>query len=159
MVSSNTTFKPGGAIMPSASRRGSALVDIVVGTVLLGIALSAMISLIGKAAATQSEGEHVQTAAALLDEQLNLVLMRGPDNYAARFPTVGNCDPPFESYRFRLDFSGGTGGDPYRVTAAVLWDSPMGERSARVETLVAPRLGENTDADRQPTATVERPVQ
>jgi len=139
-------------------RKGMALLDIVVGTVLLGIALVTLLTLLRRSTEAQAAGEQLQTAASLIDEQLNLVLARGPDNYAQRFPAEGVCDAPFELYRYRLSFSSGTAGEPFLVTATVLWDGSSGERSASVQALIAPRLGEETDPDRRPSQPIERTV-
>lgn len=139
-------------------RTGLALLDIVVGTVLLGIALVTILTLLRRSTEAQAAGEQLQTAASLIDEQLNLVLARGPDNYATRFPAEGICDAPFEAFRYRLTFSGGTSGEPYLVTATVSWDGTAGERSASVQALIAPRLGEDTDPDRRPVQPVQRTV-
>lgn len=141
------------------SASGIALVDIVVGVVLLGIVVVTLLNLLSRAVTAQSMGEQMQTAAMLIDEQLNLVLARGPDNYAARFGTDGVCEAPFETYRYRLTFSGGTGGEPYLVRATVAWDAGGVERSESVETLIAPRVGEDTDPIRRPDQVTEREVQ
>jgi hypothetical protein len=138
------------------TRAGTALIDIVVATVLLGVVLVVLLRLLGQAASAQTSGEHLQTAAMLLDEQLNLVLARGPDNYASRFAAEGACDSPFESFRYRLTFSGGTGGDPYAVRASVYWEQGGAERSASIETMVSPRVGEDTDPIRTPAEVIER---
>lgn len=137
-------------------RRGTVLADAIVGSVLLGVALAVIIGLASWSLATQRQGEELQTAAALLDEQLNLVLMRGPEAYASRFGTEGVCDPPCSSYRWRLEFSGGEGGHPYHVVATVSWFSGGRERSESVETLIAPRPGDEPDPDRRPAQPVER---
>jgi hypothetical protein len=134
-------------------------VDIVVGVVLLGIVVVTLLNLVSRAVSAQAMGEQMQTAAMLIDEQLNLVLARGPDNYASRFPAEGVCEAPFEDYRYRLTFEGGGGGDCYTVRATVFWVSGGLERSETIETLVAPRVGEDTDPVRQPDQVVERPVQ
>jgi hypothetical protein len=86
----------------------------------------------------------------LLDEQLNLVLARGPDNYASRYETEGVCAEPYEAFRYKLEFSGGDGGDPYRVVATVTWMDGRSPRSESVETMIAPRLGDDPDPDRRP---------
>lgn len=135
-----------------------ALLDIVVGTVLLGIALVTLLTLLRRSTEAQAAGEQLQTASSLIDEQLNLVLSRGPDNYAQRYPAEGVCDAPFDAFRYRLTFSAGTAGEPYLVTATVLWDGPAGDRSASVQALIAPRLGEETDPDRRPAQPIERTV-
>jgi len=138
------------------ARRGVLLVDLVVAAVMLGVALSVMISLTGRALTAQRSGERLQVAAMLLDEQLGLVLGRGPDSYASRFDVEGPCEPPFDGYRYRLDITGGTGGEAYKVVATVAWVAGRGEESVSAETRVAPRLGEDPDPDRRPDVTVVR---
>jgi hypothetical protein len=141
---------------PIASRRGVILIDAIVGTVLLAIALASVLGLASRALTSQVRGDRLAVVADLLDEQLNLVLMNGPDDYSRRFETRGNCDEPFDDYRFELKFSGGNGGDPYEVTATILWDTPLGERSRSIETSMAPRLGDEPDPIRPPIEPVER---
>jgi Tfp pilus assembly protein PilV len=126
------------------------LVDIIVAVVLLGVSLTALVSMTGRALSSQRAGEQLETAAMLLDEQLNLVLARGPDNYATRFETEGVCEPPFEAFRYKLEFAGGEGGDAYRVLATVTWMNGRNAQSASVETMIAPRLGDEPDPDRRP---------
>ena len=138
------------------TRRGVLLVDVIVGTVIIGVSLAALIGVLGRAISSQSDGEMLQSAAALIDEQLNLVLMRGPDNYSGRFPIEGECDPPFQKFMYRLDISGGSTGTPYTVRATVSWFSGAREKSASASTLMAPRLGEDPDPIRTPDQTVDR---
>lgn len=123
---------------------------------MLGVVLVVMIGLTTSAISAQEEGERLQTVAMLLDEQLNLVLMRGPDQYESRFGSGGPCEAPFDQYRYALDFSGGTSGDPYRVRATVSWAERGHERSESMETLIAPRLGDDPDPDRKPGNQIER---
>jgi hypothetical protein len=141
---------------PSCRPRGIALVDVIVGTVMLGVVLVVVIGLTSNALSAQEHGERLQTVAMLLDEQLSLVVVRGPDQYASRFDAEGQCDAPFGAYRYALDLSGGTSGDPYRVVATISWVERGSERSESAETLVAPRLGEDPDPDRKPGSPVER---
>ncbi|MBL8991215.1 MAG: hypothetical protein JNJ48_06510 [Phycisphaerae bacterium] len=140
----------------SPSRRGVALIDAIVGAVVLGISLAAIIGLGGQAARSQAHGEELQVASMLADEQLNLVLARGPDDYAKRFPVRGQCEAPFERFAFELTFSEGSGGAPYRVRATIAWPSGGDSRSLVIEALVAPRPGDDPDPIRYPEAPVER---
>jgi Tfp pilus assembly protein PilV len=137
-------------------RRGVILIDAIIGTILLGISLAAIIGLAGRALSSQMTGEELQTAAMLLNEQLNLVIARGPDNYASRFDAEGACDEPYQRFRYKLEFSGGGGGQAYSVKATVFWTTAGRERSESIQTLVAPRLGDEPDPDRRPPETVER---
>jgi hypothetical protein len=131
-------------------------VDVIVATVILGVALAALIGILGRCIGVQTDGEHLQTAAMLLDEQLNLVLMRGPDSYASRFDTEGPCDPPFSDFTYRLDIAFQSTGLPYSVKATVTWTSAGRARQASVSTLIASHLGDEPDPLRTPDTTVER---
>ncbi|MFA6045461.1 MAG: hypothetical protein WC718_10790 [Phycisphaerales bacterium] len=139
------------------ARRGFLLVDVLVAVVLLGAALAVMLSLTGRALSAQRQGENLQIAAMLIDEKLNLVLARGPDNYASRFSEVdGPCDAPYQNFHYTLTLTGGTGGDPYSVTCTVTWRESGLDRSESVETRIAPRLGDDPDPERRPEESVQR---
>lgn len=142
--------------MRRAAAGGFALVDAIVAAVLLGAALAVTIGLSGQALSSQARGRDLRTAAMLADEQLSLVLARGPDEYARRFPVEGACDAPFERFRYRLDFVSGSSADAYLVRATISWSSGLTPGSLTVETLVAPRRGDDPDPDRLPDAPPER---
>jgi hypothetical protein len=137
-----------------------ALVDAIVAVIILGASLSVILSLAGQAIASQRRGDDLATAAMLADEQLSLVLARGPDAYAKSFPVRGECDAPFERFRYTLEFTGGSAVEPFRVRVTIAWDDAARERTAVVETLIAARAGARnaaqTQADRQPEQPVER---
>lgn len=135
--------------------RGAMLADILVAVVLLGSALAMMVGMTGRAMRAQRAGEELQVAAMLLDEQLQLVLARGPDNYGARFPLEGACEAPYESFRYRLDITAASG-SAYVVVATVSWASGGRIRTESVETRIAPRRGDDPDPDRKPQETVDR---
>lgn len=148
------------SVVPHRSmRQGSTLVDVLVATVILGGALTALLSISGQSIAAQQRGEEIRTAAMLLDEQLNTVLMLGPDSFASRQRVEGSCDPPFENYTYRLEFSGGQSGDAYHVVATISWFSGGRVRSETIETMIAPRLGDDPDPDRRPEQVVPREFQ
>lgn len=142
--------------MVTRSRRAVALLDAIVAAIILGVALSAIIGMGNQAIVSQSTGERLAIAARLADEQLNLVLARGPDGYATRFKLEGPCDEPFQEYRYQLEFVG-SGSEAYRVKCTIFWPASLGERSVVVETMIAPRPGEDPDPDRRPAEAVERP--
>jgi Tfp pilus assembly protein PilV len=139
----------------ATKRTGVVLVDVIIGTVILGVALAVLVGILGRSLAAQTDGEQIQTAAMLIDEQLNMVLMRGADNYQSRFETDGVCDPPFGDFRYHLDVSPQTPGRPYSVKATVMWASGGRDRSASVSTMIAPRLGDDPD----PLRTLDTPVE
>lgn len=137
-------------------RRGVILVDAIVGTIMLGIALAVMLGILSRAVGSQTQGEEFQNAANLLDEQLNLVLARGADSYGKEYPLEGPCEAPFAHYRYKLAIDGGQGGNPFHVVATVFWLSGGRERSASCETYIAPRLGDDPDPIRRPGETINR---
>lgn len=139
-----------------ARGRGFLLADGLVAAVLLGVSLAMMIGLVSRASRTQREGQRLEVVAMLLDEQLNLVLARGADNYASRFGLEGTCEAPYAEYRYKLAITGGSG-DAYEVKATVLWTSRGEERSESVQTRIAPRLGDEPDPERRPSTAVVRP--
>jgi hypothetical protein len=139
-----------------ATRRAVALLDAVVAAVILGVGLSALVGLASRAIGQQAEGERLATAAMLADEQLNLVLVRGPDNYAQRFPLQGQCDPPFEQYGYQLQIAGGSSSTPYQVAVTITWLSAGQTKSATVSTLIAARAGDDPDPPREPESAVDR---
>jgi hypothetical protein len=142
-----------------SSRRGVALIDAIIAAILLGIGLVTIVSIASGAMASARLGQEIGTAAGLADEQLQLVLARGPDNYGRSYPLKGTCDAPFQQYTFELEFSGGTQSSPFHVRSTVRWDSARGRQSVYVQTLIAPRTVQGdalADPDRRPTTTVER---
>jgi uncharacterized protein (DUF58 family) len=143
-------------VWSSGRARGVILVDALVGSVLLAIALTVVLGLAARALRAQAQGDRMLEVSALLDEQLNLVLLRGPDDYRRRFGARGECEAPFDEYSYELEFSGGTGGDPYFVRATISWEAPLGTRSESIETYIAPRLGDEPDPERVPDQPVER---
>ncbi|MCC6321651.1 MAG: hypothetical protein IT438_09495 [Phycisphaerales bacterium] len=130
-----------------SARRAFALVDVMVGAILVGVSLAVLIGLTGRAISAQRRGEELQAAAALADEQLQLVLARGPDDYAKRFKLEGVCDAPFENYHYLLEFAGGTSNEPYTVTCTIWWDFSLSKQSIAIQTLMASRLGGDEDID------------
>ncbi len=126
-------------------------------SVLLGLALAAILSLAGQAISAQRRGEVMETAARLADERLNLVLAVGPERYPSIFRSSGACEPPFEGYSFAVEIAPGASGEAYAVRASVTAPGGGGAAPAAVtlETRIAPRLGDDPDPDRKPQQTVE----
>ncbi|MFM9959473.1 MAG: hypothetical protein ACKVZJ_15560 [Phycisphaerales bacterium] len=140
----------------SQRRPGFALVDAIVGGILLGLALVSIIGLTGSALSAQGKGEQLATAAALADERLNLVLATGVEGYSSVFPLKGPCDAPFEDFNYEVSIVSRGDSDPFLVKAEIRWQSAGRAQSLAVETLIAPRLGDNPDPDRKPTETLDR---
>jgi hypothetical protein len=96
-------------------------VDVMVGAVILGAALTVIVGLAGQAVTAQVRGQDLTTAAMLADEQLNLVLARGPDDYEKRFGSDGRCDEPFEDFTYHVAIGGTGESAPYEVSATISW--------------------------------------
>mgnify|MGYP003387406230 CR=1 FL=1 len=136
--------------------RGVALIEALIAAIILGIALTVLLGLAGQAIRTQALGEDVQTATQLADEQLNLVLTRGPDDYGKKFQLTGQCDPPFERFKFELAFSTATESVPYTVTCNITWPVTAGTQKVTLSTAMAVRAGTDPDPDRTPQTTIDR---
>lgn len=147
-------------VMRHAShRRGFALVDVIVGAVILGTALAVIIGLAGQAVTAQLRGQDLATAAMLADEQLQLVLARGPDEYIKQFGSSGRCDEPFDDFTYELNISGSGQAEPYQLSATISWSRAWGAQSLTIRTLAASRIaGEDfePDPERRPETPVQR---
>jgi hypothetical protein len=123
-------------------RRGIALVDAIVGGLMLGIGLTVVVSMASRALARQTDGEKRMVASWLADEMLNMVLAEGPEKYEVSHDTADRFGDPFAdfSYEINIDLLGR--GAPYRVTATVTWPVGRTTHFVRVETLIAARLGD-----------------
>ena len=145
-----------------ARARGFALVDVIVGAVILGAALTVVIGLAGQAVTAQLRGQDLATAAMLADEQLNLVLARGPDDYERRFEAQGPCDEPFQDYSYSVEIGGSGEGGPYYASATISWDRAWGTQTLTIRTLVATRIaGEDfeSDPERRPETPIQRVIE
>lgn len=132
------------------------LVDAIVATLLLAASLSVVLSLVSRALTTQRQGERLEVAAMLLDEQLQMVVARGPDDYAQRFGLEGRCEEPFEAYSYRLGIDAGKSGEAFVVRATISWEEGGRRYAESIETLVAPRVGDEPDPDRKPQESIVR---
>lgn len=141
---------------PCRTRRAFILVDVIIAGVLLGIALATVIGLTGSALASQRRGEELQNAAMLADEQLNLVLAVGPEAFPSTFRTRGACPEPFANYQYAVTITPRGGSEPYIVTAEITWKSGARDLSVVVQTMIAPRRGDEPDPERQPEEIIER---
>ena len=141
---------------PRRTARGFALVDAIVAGVLLGVGLSAIIGLASSALSSQRRGENLQRAAMLADERLSEVVAVGPEAFPSAFDRRGRCEPPFEDFAFEVTLTPGEGAEPYLVGVEITWRTAGRDRSLLVETLVAPRRGDEPDPEREPDDTVER---
>lgn len=137
-------------------RRAFTLIEAIVGSVILALALVSILGLTGQSLASQRRGEQLRAAAMLVDEQLNLVLAVGPEDFRRVFDARGRCDAPFEDYEYDVAVKSQGDGNPFLVVATVSWETGGRRQELTVETLMAPRLGDDPDPDRLPPQTVTR---
>ncbi len=134
-------------------RGGWALIDVIVGGVILGIGLAAVISIAERSLAMQQRSEREIIAAQLLDGLLNEVLATGPVEWSMTRANDGRFDAPFETWDWQLDIKKQEVGDPYRVYATVHDDRGL---AYEVETLMAPKLTDEEEPSRAPTTPIDR---
>ncbi len=136
-------------------RRGIALLDAILGGVILGIGLSVTLSLASRAVAAHAQGQKRLTAAWLLDELLGMVVADGPADFPRLNPTHGRCDPPFENFEFTVVVDDQGLGKPYLVTATVRWPHGRGWSQADAQTWVADRRSDQPEV-RAPLEPIDR---
>ncbi|NOG55771.1 MAG: hypothetical protein HND57_15830 [Planctomycetes bacterium] len=142
---------------PSSSRRrtGVALLDVLVAGVLVAVALVAILGIASQSLRAQLRGEKLQQAAMLLDELLGEVLSVGVEEYENLFASEGTR-PGYEGFEYQVGFEEAGTGRAYRVTATVWWYEAGTRNEETVQTLIAPRLGEEEIGDREPEEPIDR---
>lgn len=128
-------------------RCGFALLDVLVGGIVLSIALTAIFGLSSRALSAQVVGEKRQQASMLLDLLLNQVLAIGPRDYSSTFAMNGRADPPFEQFEYELVIDDEGVGHPYGVTATVWWYMGSRRYEEVVETKIAQPENDNDEVD------------
>lgn len=137
-------------------RRGIALLDVIIGSVMLGVGLAVIISLSSRALARQTDGEKRLVASWLADELLSMVLVEGPTNYARQYDTTGRFYEPFDDYYYEVDIHDMGVDQPFLVTAIVGWyTSAYDGENVSVQTYIAERRGD-PEQPRQPAERVDR---
>lgn len=139
-----------------ASRRGIALVDVIIGSVMLAIGLAVVVSLTTRSLATQTEGEKQLTAAWLADELLSMVLVEGPVEYPKLYDANDRFDPPFDEFDYDVAIEDLGPSQPFRVTATVRWAGGRGIRQVQAQTLIADRGGDPELEHREPYEPIDR---
>jgi hypothetical protein len=138
-------------------RRGVALIDVLVAALILAIGMTVTMSLASQSLLAQSTSEKRITASWLADGLLGMVLAEGPRRYSLRQQAEGVFDPPFEDYDFLVEIRSQGDWSPYVVRATVGWIDRNGPKQTFVETLVAPRQGEEDDwTDWRPDEPLDR---
>ncbi len=142
------------ARMQTPRPRGLALLDVIVGGIVLAIGMTVVITLTSRAIAWQSDGERRLVASWLADELLSMVVVEGPREYGRIYDTSGRFDPPFQEYQYDLEITELNVTEPYVVTATISWEQGRSARSIQVQTYIAQRAVE--EADRKPFEPIDR---
>lgn len=137
------------------ARKGFALMDVLIGGVMLGIGLAVILSIASRSITAQSNGEKQMIAAWLLDELLSMVLVEGPVEFSHIQATRGKFDPPFDNYEFDVNLEDLGVGQPFLVTATVRWVMGHSTRQVQAQTYIALRNDELYE-DRLPLEPIDR---
>ncbi len=132
-------------------RRGFLLVDVIVGTVLLGIALGGILAVSVRALSMQREAADLRQAGMVADEVMSTIHAYGTEEYTQVLRPRGRAGEPFERFEYEVDVDNGRSGEANEVNIRVWWQSATGHpRSFVLDALIAPRLGDQPDPNRQP---------
>ncbi len=137
------------------TRRGFALMDAIIGGVLLSIGMVAILSVGGQALMLQRRGELDVRAASAMDELLAMVLTEGPVDFEDLHPSSGRFeyDSPYDGFEFSIVISQGGAGIPAHVKLTLKHDTG---RSYSIETRIAEKRGEEPDPVREPPEPIDR---
>ena len=97
------------------ARRGFALIDAILGGLLLAFGLAAVVTLSQRSLVMLQRGEREAQASALLDELLGQVVAEGPVDFSRRRPVAGKFDAPWSEWSFAIDLSSNGEGDAWDV--------------------------------------------
>lgn len=136
-----------------ASRRGFALLDAILGGVLLAVGLAGVVTLSQRSLVMLQRGEHEAMAAAMLDELLAGVVTEGPSAYAQVREPAGRMPAPWPDWEYSVEIRTGAVGDPMDVVAMVR--SPEGIEY-RCATRVAPHDDTLPPDERAPETPIDR---
>lgn len=137
------------------ARRGMALIDVIIGGVMLAVGLAVVISMATRSMAMQTNGEKRMVAAWLADEKLSMIAVEGPDVYPDLYDLNGWFEQPFEEFQYELNIQEQGVREPYRVTATIRWPSGANMDAITIETLIARRLGDPFQP-REPLEMIDR---
>lgn len=159
MAITNTDRRVRDTVRREPARRGIALLDVIVGTVMLAIGLAVVISLTSRSLVSQTDGEKRLVASWLADELLAMVVVEGPEDYPKLYDTSGRFAAPFAEYTYDLNIEYTGVITPFRVTATIGWASGDREQQIQVQTMIAPRreeVEEEEETLRAPSEPLDR---
>jgi len=135
-------------------RRGMALMDVIVGGIVLAIGMTVVLALTSRSLSWQADGERRLVASWLADELLNMVVTEGPMEYSRIYDTSGRFDPPFQDFEYELEIQEISVTEPYFVSATISWEHGRSMRSIEVQTFITQRPSEG--AARAPDEPIDR---
>jgi len=127
------------------ARRGVALMDVLIAALLLGVGLAVTLSMASQALRAEQTGEWRLTASWLADEALAMVVAMGPAAYQQSEPMEGRFQPPFDQFDWTLELTRPSEWEAWNATATVSWQDRGGVMSVSIDTLIAPRQGDEDD--------------
>ncbi|MFI4916513.1 MAG: type II secretion system protein [Phycisphaerales bacterium JB060] len=137
--------------------RGFLLIDVIVGTVLIGVALGGILVVSTRALAMQRDAADLRQAGMVADEVMSTVYAYGTEEYTQVLRARGRASEPFERFEYQVDIDNGRAGEADEVHVLVTWQSATGQpRSFELDALIAPRLGDEPDPNRQPPEAIDR---
>ena len=138
-------------------KRGIALMDALIGGIMLSIGFSTLLSVNTRAFKTQLQGEKKMQAAWLADEIMNMIMIESPEEYLKTHSGDGSFPPPFDQFSYDVEIGSRQGtSQPFDVSVIVFWDN--GKRSFELESAIAAityREGEEL-VERAPLEYVDR---
>lgn len=138
-------------------RCGFLLVDVLVGTVLIGIALGGILAVSTRALSMQRESGDLRQAGMVADEVMSTIHAYGVDSYTRVIRARGSASAPFDRFAYEVNVRTGRAGEPDEVRVLVSWQSATGQpRSFVLDALIAPRLGDEPDPNRRPPEATDR---
>jgi Tfp pilus assembly protein PilV len=140
--------------MVNKTRRGLALIDVIIGSAMLSIGLAVVISMSSRSLIQQADAERQITASWLADELLAMALVVGPDEYAKAYPDSGKFNPPFEKFSYEIALEDQSEYVPVGAKATIFWNVSGTQHSLVLETVIARRHGD--EVDREPVEPVDR---
>lgn len=135
-------------------RAGFALLDVIVGGLILGLGLTVVLSITSRSLSTQTRGEKRVIASWLLDELLTMVLADGPVMFPKQHETSGRFDGAFSEFQYDVSIEDQGVGQPFLVTARVNFPTGRGMDEVRAQTYIAD--GGGASVTRKPTEPFDR---
>lgn len=127
------------------AHRGVALMDVLIAALLLGIGLTVTLTMASQALRAEQTGEWRLTASWLADEALAMVVATGPAAYQQSEPMEGRFQPPFDRFDWTLELTHPSDWEAWEARATVSWQDRGGNMSVSIDTLIAPRQGDEDD--------------